>query len=177
MNPEINLTTLHESIKAALTTRFSGVVVDYYVRPGVKITAPAIYFELESIDPANPADSGTEQLEVTLTFSAKIICTYKAGQKLAVRVLAANLAKFVQRNRFGQAVTPGQFLGSVQEDFAAADDEYESFRVNWTHTAYLGQSYWDGVGITPEHIYLGFVPFVGPAHVNDYIEVSSLPVL
>lgn len=177
MNPEINLTTLHESIKSALAARFPGVVVDYYIRPGERVPAPAIYFELESIDSANPADSGTEQLEVMLTFSAKVICTYKHGQKLAVRVLAANLAKYIQRNRWGQPVTPGQFMGSVQEDFAAKEDEYESFRVNWSHTAYLGVSYWDAVGIMPEHIYLGFPPNIGIGHEADYIEIPSTDLL
>lgn len=185
MANEINLTTLHEAIKTALAAQFPSVTVDYYNRPGVKVPAPAIFFELESIDPATPSDMGTEQLEVLLTFSANVICTYKAGQKLAVRLLAANLAKFVHKNKFGQAVTPGIFTGSVMESFSAPEDEYESWRVSWTHTALLGVSYWESFtdgdvseapnGGVPQSLMLGFSPDIGPAHINDYVEVQQLP--
>lgn len=161
-------------MKSAFIAQFPNTTVDYYIRPGVKILAPAIYFELESIDPCSPEDIGTNQLQAELTFSAKVICTYKQGQKLAVRLLSAAVAQFVHKNRFGQPVTPGVFQSSVMEDFHTHDEEYESWRVNWKHEALLGDNIWDGDGITPQIIMLGFDPNIGPGYEADYYQIPSL---
>jgi len=180
MLPEIQLPELHEAIKAALIAKFPKVTVDYYSRPGEKIAIPAIFFELESIEAANPSDNGSEQLEVLLRFSAECITSYKHGGKLAARTFAASVASFVQRNRFGKPITPGRFTSSSMESFNAAENAYESWSVKWTNMAYLGTSVWDASGIVPSHVYLGFAPNVGTGHEADYIEVAgvnSLPIL
>ena len=174
MPPEIQLPELHEAVKAALKAKFPQVTVDYYSRPGEKIAIPAIFFELESIEAANPTDSGTEQLEVLLRFSAECITSYKHGGKLSARLFAASVASFVQRNRFGKPITPGRFTSSASESFRQAEDAYESWSVKWTHMAYLGTSVWDDEGVIPEHVYLGFAPGIGTGHEADYIEVASV---
>lgn len=174
MLPEIQLPELHEAIKAALKAKFPKVTVDYYSRPGEKIAVPAIFFELEAIEDANPSDNGTEQLEVLLRFSAECITTYKQGGKLSARLLAASVASFVHRNKFGKPITPGRFASSGMESFRQAEDSYESWSVKWTHTAFLGTSIWDAEGVIPEHVYLGFPPNIGPGHEDDYIEVASV---
>ncbi|MFZ0615425.1 MAG: hypothetical protein WAN16_03120 [Chthoniobacterales bacterium] len=174
MLPEIQLPELHEAIKAGLKAKFPKVTVDYYSRPGEKIAVPAIFFELEAIEDANPSDNGTEQLEVLLRFSAECITTYKQGGKLSARLFAASVASFVHRNKFGKPITPGRFASSGMESFRQAEDSYESWSVKWTHTAFLGTSIWDPSGITPEHVMLGFAPEIGPGHEDDYIEVASV---
>lgn len=172
MAQQINLTALHEAIKTGLSTALTGVNVDYYDRPGEKLVVPAVRFELEQITAANPSDTGTEQLEVELTFSAECVCTYKQGGKLAVRLLSAQVAKLVDGNRWGLPVSAGQFASAAPESFS---EEYETWRVQWAHTALLGASIWDGNGILPTEIWLGFAPEIGPDHVADYVQVDQLP--
>ena len=166
--PEINLTNLHAAMKTAFLAAFPGVSVDYYDRPGEKLTVPAIRFELEQIAPANPYDTGTEQLEVELRFSAECVSTYKQGGKLGVRLLAAQVAKFVQGNRFSSPLSPGRFASATPETFS---EEYETFRVEWSHTAFLGASIWDGAGVVPTQIFLGIAPYIGVPNEPYYRRV------
>ena len=156
--PEINLTTLHANIKTAFVAAFPGVSVDYYDRPGEALTVPAIRFELEQFGPANPYETGTEQLEVELRFSAECVATYKQGGKLGVRLLAAQVANFVHGHRFSSPISAGRFLGSTPETFS---EEYETFRVEWAHTAILGASVWDVSTVTPTQVFLGVAPYIG----------------
>ena len=95
--PAVNLTDLHAAMKTALAAAFPGVDVDYYDRPGVKLPTPSIRFALDGFSPAEPSDTGTEQLEGKLRFTAEVATSYKAGKKLAVRILALAVAEFVCR--------------------------------------------------------------------------------
>lgn len=173
--PEINITELHEAIGQALADEFPAATVAAYGRPGEKLNVPAITFELDSIEPADPDDSGTEQLEVRLRFTAYVIHSYKQGNKLAVRVMAANLARFIRGKRWGKPVGPAQFLASVPDTFDAENPEYEVWRVEWEHTACLGESVWDDSGLTPERVFVSTVPFIGIPNEPYYVEVSKLP--
>lgn len=164
MSNGIDLTALHEAIKASLIDEFPSVSVDYYDRPGEKLTTPAIRFELAEINPANPDDTGTEQLEVELRFSAECVYAYKSGGKIGVRLLAASLAKFVQGNRFSSLISAGSFVSANPETFS---DEYETWRVDWTHTALLGDSIWDG-GIIPVEVNASAYPRIGTPFLTDY---------
>lgn len=172
--PEINLVDLHEAIGQALANAFPSATVAAYGRPGDRVPVPAITFELDSIEPGDPDDAGTEQLQVRLRFTAYCIHSYKQGNKLAVRVLAANLAKFVRGKKWGKPITPAEFVASVPDSFDA-DPEYEVWRVEWEHTAMLGQSVWDTSGETPERVFVSTVPYIGIPNEPLYIEVSEAP--
>lgn len=165
--PQIDIADLHAAIKSALTAEFPGVTVEYFDRPGEKIAVPAIRFGLEQIIPAEPMDSGTEQLETELLFSAHCLATYKQGGKLAVRILAANVARFVNDNRFGLPVTPGRFVSANPEEFT---DEYEAWRVDFRLGANLGVSIWDPAGVVPEEVFIGQEPRTGTDFILDYVK-------
>jgi len=171
--PEINLIELHDSIASGFKTKFPDCAVDYYSRPGEKIITPAIFFELENGVPANPHDTGTEQLEMELKFSAEVIVAYKQGGLLGVRLLALALARFVHGNRWGQLVGRGQFSETIPETFSSPMDAYESWRVSWTHTAFLGKSIWEESGIVPEQILVSTSPRIGIPHKPDYVAVTD----
>lgn len=164
--PEVNISALHEAIKEGLKAKFPGVDVDFYDRPGEKVRTPSIRFGLEMIERANPGDTGTEQLEVKLNFAAQVSESYKAGKKLAVRVLAAQVSKFVDGNRFGLKIGPGEFTSSGPEEFS---DEYETWRVEWEHTAALGKSVWDHEGDVPTEVFANDGRIVGDP---DFIEIT-----
>jgi len=164
---EIDLEALHEAIKAGLAAKFPYCDVDFYERHNDKVKVPSIHFELEGFDRGKPGNTGTEQLEVTLSFSAKVIASYKKGNKLAVRKLAANVALYVESNRFGMPVTPGEFATAAPEEFA---DEYEAWRVEWEVTGALGESIWNPSGETPTEIHIGQARTVGADFQPDYIQ-------
>lgn len=152
MNTPVNISDLHAAIKTALAAQYPTAVVDYYPRPGDKITTPAIFIELDSIDADQPPDMGTEQTPVTLRFNAYVVQDYKAGKKLAVRTLAAAVMQFIRGKRWGTAVGAAMPVSATPDRFQGDTLEYEVMRVEWEHEAILGTDVWIDDGDTPTEV-------------------------
>lgn len=183
---EVDLEALHEAIKATIRGAFPNSqvpTVDYYARPGEKVVAPAIFFELESIEPDTPQDTGAEQLKVVLSFSAYVVVSSmsKRSAQIAVRVLAARLAGVVRAQQWAlngktQAVHPAQLGGIEPAEFIersgkeAPNLSYYTWRVPWSHEALIGDDS-EEAGVLPSEVFLGAVPQVGPPHVGDYQQI------
>jgi hypothetical protein len=154
-NPQVNIVTLHEKIKEALAAQFPDCTVDYYPRPGDKITTPAIFIELDEVPCEDPPDIGTDQTPVNLMFNAYCVEDYKAGKKLVVRTLAIAVLAFVNSNKWTCPVKGGKAIGAFPDNFhgkkhAAGDtEEYECMRVEWQHEALLGTDAWEFSGEFP----------------------------
>lgn len=175
MNTEVDLDDLHEAMKTAFTTAFASCHVGLYDRPGDKIQTPAILLEIEDILSDDPDDIGTEQIAVTLNCNAYVVHDYKAGNKKAVRKLAAAVMAYTRGRRWGQPVGAAN-VGSAQPDrIPGKEDDYEVMRVEFAHEALLGTDVFAGNGVLPAELYLGFAPEIGPEHVEDYVLVTEIP--
>lgn len=152
MNPPVNLTTLHTNMKAALAAQFPTCFVDYYPRPGDKVTTPALLIDLEDIDAADPDNNGAEQVEVTLRFNLYAVESYKAGKKLAVRTLAAAAMAFVRGKKWSCPVTGARVIGAYRDAFQGDPQEYECRRIEIEHDALLGTDVWIDDGDTPTEV-------------------------
>jgi len=165
--PEVNLDTLHTAIKTAMETQFPDAFVEFYGRPGDKITTPGILLELEDIVVQDPDDTGTEQLPVTLNFNAFVVLDYKAGKKQAVKALAATVMAFLHGKQWSEPVSPASVVSASPDVIAGKEEAYEVMRVEFVHEAILGAGI-DDTGVTPWKVYLGISPLIGPEHVDDY---------
>lgn len=174
MNTAVDISDLHDSIKAELAAQFTAATVDFYNRPGERIPSPSILFELEEITADDPDDIGTEQINVRLRFNAYAILSYKAPNKLALRALAASLMAFIHGRRWGQPVGAANVLGAFPDQVTGQPEDYEVMRIEFEHEALLGQDVWPG-GELPTEVYLGFAPEIGPEHEDDYVRVDNLP--
>jgi hypothetical protein len=152
MNAPVNISTLHANIKTALAAQYPTATVDYYPRPGDKITTPAIFIELDDIQADSPPDMGTEQTPVTLRFNAYVVDGYKTGKKLAVRALAAAVMQFVRGKRWSTTVGHGMPVSTTPDRFQGDTQEYEVMRVEWEHEALLGIDVWIDEGDVPEEV-------------------------
>jgi hypothetical protein len=152
MNAAVNIATLHANIKTALAAQYPAAVVDYYPRPGDKITTPAIYIELDDIQADQPADMGTEQTPVTLRFNAYVVDGYKTGKKLAVRTLAAAVMQFIRGKRWSTTVGAATPIAATPDRFQGDTQEYEVMRVEWEHEALLGIDVWIDDGDVPTEV-------------------------
>lgn len=174
---EINIAEAHEAIVAKLKAAFPRCTVGDYRREEGKVKAPALALELSHIEPGE-RDPGTGQLEVVLRWEVYPLTHFKtknAAREVAALVCA--VAKFVHGNRFGLPVSAAKFIGGYPEDFKPAKDGYEEWRVEFEFEAYLGESVWDGEGVTPQTVYLSYSPLIGAAHESDYEEVKDLPMV
>ncbi len=165
--PEVNIDTLHDEIKTALAEQFDGVNVDFYGRPGDRITTPAILLELEDITAQDPDETGTEQLPVVLNFNAYVVLDYKAGKKQAVKTLAAAVLAFIRGKRWSCPVGAASAVGAFPDVVQGREDAYECMRVEFAHEALLGPDVWTD-GILPWKVYLGISPLVGPENIEHY---------
>jgi hypothetical protein len=152
MNDPVIIDTLHTNIITALRAQYPTCTVDDYPRPGDKITTPAIFIELDDIQPGDPADIGSEQTPVTLRFNAYVIHDYKAGKKRAVRTLAAAVLHFVRGKRWSCPVQQGKPISATPDRFEGSTQEYEVMRVEWEHEALLGTDVWIDNGDAPEEV-------------------------
>jgi len=59
----------------------------------------------------------------------------------------------------------------VPGEFRPGQDGFEAMVVAFELPAVLGESVWDGEGITPVQVFAGVAPDIGPPHIDDYEEI------
>ncbi|WP_320055615.1 hypothetical protein [Desulfuromonas thiophila] len=172
------MTALHQAIIGHLATELPGVHIGAYPLLRQKITTPAVLLEVQDISPAPKRDRGTEQLCLQVRLAARcIVETHDAAAGLKGLELALSVALLLhQGRRFGQRVGPALITSIDQDHFEPALLGYLIWRVEWSHELELGASVWDGGGLTPGEIYLGFAPRIGAAHQDDYLQVAAADI-
>jgi hypothetical protein len=155
---EIDLDDLHDAIETQIAAAFPTLqTVEFYREDRKTVVAPACLLELVEFETAGAEpDPGTGQLAMLARFEAELILGFRtANAKREARKLAANLAAFLHLRRWTGIVTgPGEVVGCYKDDFAPELDQFEVWRVEWSHIIHLGQSVWvpDG-SITPTTVY------------------------
>lgn len=146
-NTEITIEGVHTAILDAIRENFPSLVtVDAYLLDRQNLPAPACLLELSELEAtADAADPGTEQLAVTARFSALLAIGFRQGRaspKLEIRKLAASMLAFLRLQRFGLPIGPAQIAGAYPDSFDPDLDQYECWRIDWSHVLHLGSSIW-----------------------------------
>ncbi|MCX5619917.1 hypothetical protein [Bombella pollinis] len=155
-----DLRDLHQRIRDAVASRFPAFkVVEFYRdEESEDLPTPACLLELEEME-YHEEDLGTDQIMVSLRFSARLVFSREGGPDglLNVRLAASDVAAFINKNRFGGRVFPARVL-SCGTDFFRPDltDRYAIWRVEWHHEqAIFGVNSWDqadAAGPSPKSI-------------------------
>lgn len=164
---------LHNAILAGITSSIAGIGT-YGSYPKVRevVITPAIFLDMVSMDMGN--DPGTGQLAVLARFQARVIIKSSDNSQMQVRNLAAEIARVVYNQSFGQNVTPAKIVSIGSDGFSPELDAYDIWLVEWEHEFHLGESVWDGDAVLPDKIFLGFSPEVGFSHENDYEQIETI---
>lgn len=176
MADAVTIESLHEGIKQALSEAFTELkTVDDYPTEKGRIATPAAFLDLAALEPdAEGGEDGTERLVMTLRWELYLVLGLPVPEvKRAVRTLAANVALWVQGNRFGLPVRPAQFIRAEPNDFSPGLERYLPWVVEFEQTVLLGSSVWDADGVVPTELYLGYEPNTGPDHIDDYERVTG----
>ncbi len=167
------ITDLHNAILAEITTTITGIeTYGSYPKLRTAIKTPAVFIDLAALEPG--IDPGTEELALLARFEARVVLGSNDNACLNVRELAAEVARIIHKNNFGLQVKPAALVSVNPDNFRPEIDAYEIWLVEWLHEIHIGQSVWDGVGVVPEEIFLGYVPFVGTEHEDKYIRVNEI---
>jgi len=144
--------------------------IEEYPRFRKKITAPAIFVEFADADQTE--DAGTEQLCMMARFEARVVFdrAMPLDKKPSVMALslASAVAKEISANRFGCTVGPAKDIKLEPDHFKPELGGYVVWLIEWTHSVRIGDSVWDGTGITPTDLYVGIAPEIGLEHEDDY---------
>lgn len=143
----VDLTELHEAIKAQLAAAFPMFkLVDYYIDEHDELTAedmPALLFELTELETGEDHDPGTEQWATESRWEARVVLPYRTpNARLQARVLAGNLSVFLHKRNRWQGQNGGEIkvIGAFRDDFSPELDRFEVWRVEWAQCLHLGES-------------------------------------
>lgn len=180
-NTVTTLEAVHAGIVSAIAAQFPALqTVEAYRLDRKSLPVPACLIELTEMDAVNDEDPGTEQQAVMARFEATLVIGFRQGlnnPKMEIRKLAAALGAFVRAQRWGCPIGPAELIGIYQDDFDPDLDQYEVWRVEWQQVIHLGESVWVPYdeGETPNQVFLGITPKIGPGHIDDYFEVTEPP--
>lgn len=170
-------TDLHNAITEALRAAFTVETLPTcaaYPELGKKLKLPGVLIELSELAPDE--DPGTDELGLIARFTVYIVLERSSTAKLEAANLAAAVALNVYKSgRFGQDVGRATGIRAVPDEFKPELFGYVVWAVEWSHEIRIGESIWNGEGITPSEIYLGIAPNIGAAHAGDYHQVTGLP--
>jgi hypothetical protein len=186
----INLDTLHASIVADIRAKFPTLAtVEFYRAERTQLPTPACLLTLTELEAAEDEDPGTEQIAVYAHFEAQLIVSFRqANAKNSIRNLAGAFMGFLRKRKWTDPANPGKKLptgeclpvGAYEDDFASITagqrdtnlDQFEIFRVEWRQLINLGETAWNDTGVTPSIVFMGQAPEIGPAHLDDYVQVA-----
>lgn len=172
---QVDFDALHAAIENEIKAAFPTLqTVEFYRMDRGAVTTPAVLMEMTELEAA-PSDPGTEQLAMVAHFEANIILGFNTpAVKIEIRKLAASLANFLRLRRWAGVKTgPAEVVGCYRDDFHPELDQYEVWRVDWTHIVHIGPTTWTNEGIQPTQVFLGVSPDIGPGHVGDYTDVTA----
>lgn len=152
--PQADIDALHAAIKAGLADQYPTATVDFYPRPGERITTPAILLDMDDIVVDEPEDIGTEQLSARINFNAYAVLDYKSGKKQAVKTMAGAVLAYIRGRRWGQPVGAAMCNGAYPDIIQGREDDYEVMRIEFSHEVLLGADYWaeDPDAIVPSEL-------------------------
>jgi hypothetical protein len=173
---ECDLDALHAAMETAIATAFPAlkrVSFDEIDRNDVPV--PCCFLDCADMDSDPDAfDPGTEQQALLARYEARFVVGMRTPRaKQEARKLATAFAAFLrQQLRWPPAKSgPAKVLGCYRDDFHPILDQYEVWRVEWTHILHFGQSVWAGEGPQITGVFVGVSPDIGVPHVADYDQV------
>lgn len=118
---------------------------------------PAITFEATELEKAGHANGGEGKLPMDVRIEAHLILPFTIPNiKRLAPSLAANVAQFVDENRFGLRIEPANVVGCFEDHFHEALDQFVVWRVEWHQVIDLGESAFadDSAFVVPTDVHI-----------------------
>tara|TARA_B100001564_G_C20321683_1_gene526014 strand:- start:13 stop:534 length:522 start_codon:yes stop_codon:yes gene_type:complete len=158
---------LHNAILLEITSNIASIATSgSYPKLQTAIAVPAVFVDLASLDFGD--DPATEQLALTGRFEARVIVNAADNGQIRVRELAIEVARVVHNKNFGMKTRLSRVVSIGPDQFSPELDAYDVWLVEWEQQFDIGDSVWDGEGVRPETIFIGYVPRVGEEFEQDY---------
>jgi hypothetical protein len=170
-----DLRAMHAAIVAGISAQFPTLAtVEFYREDRKDLPLPACILELEEMPSAPDENPGNGQQPIEARFCAHFVLGFRTENvRLEIRLLAAAMAAFLYEKRWdGITCDPAQFHGAYEDDFKPEFDQFECWKVDWSHIIFLGTDVWNEDGaITPTVVKYSWAPDIGLENEGKYIEL------
>ncbi|MGB0468570.1 MAG: hypothetical protein ACPGF7_13710 [Pontibacterium sp.] len=170
----IHLTDFHEAVKATLEANVDWLQsVDYYPEVQTQLPAPCAFFsvadwEFSDRQPMNGQLAVDLNCELLVVFGIADL-----AYQLKVRNAAMALCLEVSENRWGLPVEGAKLQSAQPDAFSSELDGYAVWNIRWLQSIEVGADAFDGVGITPTQVMVGYSPYIGTGNESMYTEVTD----
>jgi len=168
---EAVLSKLRDIPSVATVARYHGQL-DESARATLQV--PALLFAIG--DWHVDSDPGTGQVDVELHCSLFVVVRNARGPEArahGVDALCEAALPLLRLERFGLTGVGTARLERVVPHYTLEPRGLGVREIRWRQKLRLGESLWDGTGITPSKVFLGIAPDIGLGHEPDYVEVSG----
>lgn len=169
----------HGAVTAALKTLPWVLHADTYPEERTAFTVPAVFFSVPGWSRTDDI-SGRMAIELELDFF--VVCDQLKTREnpepeIYARSAAMDLSIWLQGNTFGQTdVEALEFVDCNRDAFDPEMDDYVVFRLTATQKIVVGEDPYAPSGNAPlTEVWLGRVPEVGRAHIDDYQLIYRRP--
>ncbi len=180
----ITLQSFHQAILDKMSAKYPVCrTVDAYWpydRPeageGWKVKTPALLLDIESLGMGDDCGDGRLGIDCDIALHC-LLSVQTPNVDVEIRAFAAAVMQAVYYNRWGLAadLTTPDNLAAMPSEIVKPKGGFEAWSVIWSQTLYPGEGIWDGEGVIPTEIWLGFAPEIGEGHEPDYRPVDALP--
>jgi hypothetical protein len=171
MNEPIDLGLALDTIVAQLGAAFATfktVAAEDEAR--TKLAVPAIIVQISELEPDLEKDAHTGQFPCLVRLEARVVMGHRTPKvRREVAKAAGAIAAFVHNNRLGVAWGGATVLSVEPDEFAPQADNFDIWRIEWAHSADIGQSYFVDDGVTPREILSSWAPDIGPDNEGEYV--------
>jgi hypothetical protein len=166
----IDLGAALDSVVSALAAEFDTFkTVAAEDESRTRLEVPAVIVQISELEPDPDKDPHTGQFPCLVRIEARIILGHRTPSVRREVVKAAGaVTAFVHSNRFGVAWGAATVIAVEPDEFDPAADQFDIWRVEWVHSADIGDSYFVDDGVTPTQVLTSWDPEIGPAHEDDY---------
>jgi len=135
-----------------------------------KLEVPAIILQMPELEPDPDKDAHTGQFPCLVHLEARIVMGHRTPKVRREIVKAAGaLAAFIHSNRLGVTWGGAKILAVEPDEFAPQADSFDIWRVEWVHSADVGNSYFVDEGVTPSQVLTFWSPDIGANHEGAYV--------
>lgn len=170
-----NLAQLHLAICAGLRGKLgSALTIDVYPANLASITPPAVYLDLNKIEPGT--DPRTGETALVGHFLARIVIDpMQANSELQLRELAAAIAVAINNENWGLEIGSARFMQSGADHSKPEWSSYLVWAVEWTHEFHLGaQVDWQTYGNLLAGGIADYPENMAPAGSSQFAKASTL---
>ncbi len=135
-----------------------------------KLEVPAIIVQMSELEPDLDMDPHTGQFPCLVRFEARVVLGHRTPKVRREVIRAAGaLAAFIHNNRLGVPWGAARILSVEPDEFEPKADQFDIWRLEWVHSADIGDSYFVDEGATPNQVLTAWSPDIGPDHEGGYI--------